>query len=186
MTGFNEKDEKLLEQNAIKNHEKDGESGHGEEVKIDSKLELKKELGVVYGVAVIIGLVIGGGIYIAPQTVLRHAGSPGLTLVMWFFGGLFSLIGALCFAEIGVKFPRSGAFYAYLMEFYGPFFGFLYLWQYILLTRCGSNALKTTLLANFFLKLFFQNCHLPSIAVKCIASFFAGMIFLYFIMNKVC
>ena len=143
-------------------------------VNIDTRLELKKELGVVYGVAVIMGLVIGGGIYIAPQTVLRHAGSPGLTLVMWFLGGLFSLIGALCFAEIGVKFPRSGAFYAYLMEFYGPYFGFMYLWEYILLVRCGSNALKSSLLATFLLKVFFPSCPIPVIANKLVSSFFSS------------
>ena len=150
-------------------------------VKVENKLQLKKELGVLYGISVISGLMIGGGIYISPQHVLKHAGSPGLTLVMWFLGAIFSLIGALCFAEIGVKNPKSGAFYAYLIDFYGPYFGFLYLWQYILLVRSGSNALKTIILASFFLKLFFPTCVIPPLAVKCLSSFFASK---YLFLNR--
>ena len=146
-----------------------------EEVEIQNEFKLKKELGLLYSVAVITCLIIGGGIYISPQIVLKHSGSPGLTIIMWFLGGIMALVGAMCFAEIGVKLPRSGAFYAYLMELYGPYFGFLYLWQFILLIRSGSNSLKTTLLATFLLKPFFPYCPIPTLAMKLLASFVASM-----------
>ena len=137
-------------------------------------LNLRKEFGVFYGVTVTTGLIIGGGIYISPQIVLKYAGSPGLTLAMWFLGGIFSLIGALCFAEIGVKYPKSGGFYTYFRKLYGSYFGFIYLWQYILLIRSGGNVFKTVVSARFLLKIFFSSCKVPLAAVKLLASFIAS------------
>ena len=134
-------------------------------------LNLRKEFRVFYGVTVTTGLIIGGGIYISPQLVLKYAGSPSLTLTMWFLGEIFSLIGALCFAEIGVKYPKRGGPYTYLREFYGSYFGFVYLWQFVLLIMNGSNALKAILSARFLLKVLFPTCSIPMTASNCLASF---------------
>ena len=78
------------------------------------EVRLKRQLGLLHGVGIVTGLVIGGGIYISPQGVIQHAGSAGLSLVLWVVGGALSLLGALTFAEIGIVIPLSGALYPYL------------------------------------------------------------------------
>ncbi|ESN98281.1 hypothetical protein HELRODRAFT_113916 [Helobdella robusta] len=137
----------------------------------EEKIKLKRKLGLAHGMAIIIGLVVGGGIYITPQGVLMHAGSPGLTLIIWIIGGIHSLFGALCYAELGVNFPSAGAEYAYLSEMYSPYFGFMQLSIYLLLLRPGSNSFKAVLLGRYILKPLYPDCQVPTKAVLCVASF---------------
>jgi len=133
-------------------------------------VRLKRQLGLLHGVGIVAGLVIGAGIYISPRGVILHAGSTGLSLVLWVVGGALSALGALTYAEIGTVIPQSGALYAYLRVLYGRLAGFLFLWSYLFFVRVGANAIKCLLFGRYVLKPFFPDCPVPDIAIKLIGT----------------
>lgn len=95
---------------------------------VSEKVRMKKELGLLEGVAIILGIVLGSGIFISPKGVIQEVDSVGFSLVVWVSCGFLSMIGALCYAELGTTVPTSGGDYAYIYEAFGPLPAFLYLW----------------------------------------------------------
>lgn len=67
----------------------------------ENGIQLKKELGLFDGVAIIIGVIIGAGIFVSPKGVLQHSGSIGQAIIVWILSGILSMVGALCYAELG-------------------------------------------------------------------------------------
>jgi basic amino acid/polyamine antiporter, APA family len=110
-----------------------------------NKQELRRELGLWGAVAMVVGTVIGSGIFAVPKTMALHVGSPELVFFVWIFGGVLSLFGALTYAELAVAMPEAGGEYNYLREAYGPFFGFLYGWTQAWVAKSGSIATLATL-----------------------------------------
>jgi amino acid transporter len=130
---------------------------------------LKKELGLHNGVAIIVGVIIGSGIFISPKGVLMEAGSVGLSLVVWLFCGLISLVGAICYAELGTMILKSGSDYAYIGVSFGKLPAFLYLWvALVVIIPCG-NAIGALTFASYVLEPVFP-CGPPKSAVSLLAA----------------
>ena len=101
-------------------------------------------------VLVVIGTVIGSGIWLVPGTVLRNtAADPGVALVVWLVGGVCSLLGALTFAELGSSYPDAGGSYTYVREAFGPFPAFLLGWTLFLAINTGSTATLAVAFATY-------------------------------------
>jgi APA family basic amino acid/polyamine antiporter len=117
-------------------------------MKAAPEYSLKRDLGAWSAIAIVIGTVIGSGIFIVPNTMVKNVGSPEMVFVVWVAGGLMSLCGALSYAELSAAMPGAGGEYVYLREAYGPLWGFLYGWTQFWVAKSGSVA---TLSTAFFL-----------------------------------
>jgi basic amino acid/polyamine antiporter, APA family len=117
-------------------------------------MELKRDLGLGAAISIVIGTVIGSGIFLVPHDMIARVHTLGMVFFIFVFGGLLSLAGALSYAELGAALPEAGGEYAYLREAYGPFWGFLYSWTQMWVAKSGSIATLATgfflYLANFF------------------------------------
>jgi APA family basic amino acid/polyamine antiporter len=117
-------------------------------------MELRRELGTGAAVSIVIGTVIGSGIFLVPHEMIARVHTPGMVFFVFVFGGLLSLAGALSYAELAAAMPEAGGEYAYLREAYGPLWGFLYSWIQMWVAKSGSIATLATgfflYLANFF------------------------------------
>lgn len=102
--------------------------------------ELPRRLSLFDGAALLVGGVIGSGIFIVPSLIARHVPEPGLVIALWIFSGLLVLCGALTLAELGTMLPQSGGLYVYMREAYGSFWAFLYGWTIMLVVIPGSLA----------------------------------------------
>jgi APA family basic amino acid/polyamine antiporter len=137
-------------------------------MKIDlPRVELKRDLGLWSAAAIVVGTVIGSGIFLVPRFMVLRVGSPWIVLAVWIFGGALSLAGALTYAELAAAMPEAGGEYAYLRTAYGPLWGFLYSWTQMWVAKSGSIATLATgfflYLANFFpaMNLVFYTIPLP-------------------------
>ncbi len=102
--------------------------------------ELLRVLGPVEATTILIGSVIGSGIFLVPNTIAAQVGSFGLIIAVWLVSGLLTLFGALSYAELGGMIPHAGGQYAYLREAYGKFPAFLFGWTEFLVIKAGSIA----------------------------------------------
>jgi APA family basic amino acid/polyamine antiporter len=116
--------------------------------------ELRRELGLWSAVAIVVGTVIGSGIFLVPKTMVQRVGSPDMVFAVWIAAGVLSLAGALTYAELASAMSEAGGEYVYLRRAYGPFFGFLYGWTQMWVAKSGSIATLATAffyyLANFY------------------------------------
>jgi len=102
--------------------------------------ELVRGLGVWDATLLVVGSMLGGGIFITTGDMARVLPHEGMILLVWLAGGLLTLAGALTYAELGVMFPRAGGIYHFLKEAYGPLPGFLYGWCCFLVIMSGGIA----------------------------------------------
>jgi len=102
--------------------------------------ELPRKLGALDAASIVVGVVIGSGIFLTPPEVARSLGSKNLILGVWIVTGLLSFCGALALAELGATMPATGGQYVYLREAYGPLWAFLYGWITFLVIWTGGTA----------------------------------------------
>ena len=102
--------------------------------------QLARDLNVGHASAVVVGTIIGSGIFLVPSEMMQAVGSAKLVFLAWLVGGLLSFFGALTYAELGAMKPHAGGEYVYVRDGYGPLGGFLYGWTYFLIAKPASIA----------------------------------------------
>src|SRR5581483_4306802 len=115
--------------------------------------KLLRDLGPAHAASVVIGVVIGSGIFLVPAEMMQAAGSARLVYLAWIVGGIFSFFGAVTYAQLGAMKPQSGGEYVYIRDAYGPLAGFLTGWTWTVVVKPSSLAAISTgvvrILANF-------------------------------------
>lgn len=106
-------------------------------------------LRVIDTIALIVGTVVGAGIFRTPPLVAAQAGSEAVVLLAWVAGGAISLIGALCYAELATTYPHAGGDYHYLTRAFGRRLGFLFAWSRISIIQTGSVALLAFVIGDY-------------------------------------
>lgn len=106
--------------------------------------ELARDLGLSHAGAVVVGTIIGSGIFLVPAEMMQAVGSARLVYLAWMVGGLLSFFGAITYAELGAMKPQAGGEYVYVRDAYGPLAGFLYSWTTFLISKPASIATITT------------------------------------------
>ena len=114
-----------------------------------SKSTFIRALGLSDATLLVIGCIVGVGIFRTAGSIAAHVTSPLLILSLWLFGGILSLCGALCYAELAAMFPKSGGDYVYLTHIYGRFWGFLFGWTKLFVERTGTIAILGFVFAEY-------------------------------------
>src|SRR5216117_1787232 len=99
--------------------------------------------------ALVVGSMIGSGIFIVSAEILREVHTPGLLLLVWGLSGLVTLMGALTYGELAAMFPNAGGQYVYLREGISPLFGYLYGWTLFVVIQTGTIAAVAVAFARF-------------------------------------
>jgi basic amino acid/polyamine antiporter, APA family len=127
----------------------------------EPRAHLLRALGVSESCAIVVGTIIGSGIFLVPAEMMQAVGSAKLVYAVWLVGGLLSFFGALTYAELGAMKPQAGGEYVYVRDAYGPLAGFLYAWTWFLIAKPASIATITTglvrILGTFSIFGFFSN-----------------------------
>ncbi|KAK2545963.1 Slc7a11 [Columba livia] len=136
----------------------------------EGKVVLKKKVTLLRGISIIIGTIIGAGIFISPKGILKNTGSVGMSLILWTACGILSLFGALCYAELGTCIKKSGGHYTYILEAFGPLPAFVRMWVELLVIRPAATAVISLAFGRYILEPFFMHCEIPELAIKLITA----------------
>ncbi|VDQ02176.1 unnamed protein product [Trichobilharzia regenti] len=126
----------------------------------NQSVTLKKEVSVLQGVSIVVGVIIGSGIFVSPVGVLTYTKSVGLSLILW------SVTGAIVYAELGVTIPRSGGEYIYILQTFGPLPAFLAFWITFVVIGSASCAANGLIFADYILRPIYLNCATPTFVVR--------------------
>ena len=108
------------------------------------RLELARRLNGWHATAIVVGTIIGSGIFLVPAEMMQAVGSARMVYAVWIVGGLLSFFGALTYAELGSMKPQAGGEYVFIRDAYGEAGGFLYAWTWFIIAKPASIASVTT------------------------------------------
>ncbi|KAM8876802.1 b(0,+)-type amino acid transporter 1 [Synchiropus picturatus] len=152
----------------------DEKTGHSQNGAASHKKEkatmLQKDVGLLSGISLIVGTMIGSGIFISPKSVLLYSGAVGPCLCIWAACGVLATLGALCYAELGTMITKSGGEYAYLKEGFGPIPAYLFSWTTVMVLKPSSLAIITLSFAEYASTPFYPGCTPPVVVVKCLSA----------------
>ena len=111
--------------------------------------KLKKSLGLFDGIALLVGITIGSGIFATPQIIAGYLSSFSTIIMLWVGVAVFVYVGALIYAELGCRFPNTGGEYVYIQKAFGPFWGFLFGWAQLFIIRTSPVAGLSLIVANY-------------------------------------
>lgn len=114
-----------------------------------SNVTLIRGLTLVAAASIVIGNVIGTGVFLKARVMTCNVGTPGMVITVWVVAGILSLAGALTYAELAAMMPRAGGEYVFMREAYGTRWGFLYGWMQIFIAKTGSQAAVAVAFAGF-------------------------------------
>ena len=139
-------------------------------------IQMKRSISLVHCVAILFALTGHVSVFITPNSILQYTGSVGLSLLVWFFGGLINLCLALCFTELATMMPKAGGPYAYAMHVFGPFPAFLLFWSYLLLITGPFWAYNAYTAAIYITQPFYPDCQPPQTATRLLAAWIIGTV----------
>jgi APA family basic amino acid/polyamine antiporter len=120
----------------------------------ESQDDFKRELGLFDGTMLVVGSMIGSGIFIVSSDMVRQVGSAGWLIAMWVLTGVITVIAAVSYGELSAMFPKAGGQYVYIKEAYGKLIGFLYGWSFFAVIQTGTIAAVGVAFAKFTAYLF--------------------------------
>lgn len=136
----------------------------------ETKLSLKREIGLTSAVSLIAGTMIGSGIFMSPEWVLRNIGSPAGSLIIWAACGLLATFGALSYAELGTIIKESGGEYIYILRNFGSLPAFLFAYTSVIVVRPAGVAAISLSFAEYAVAPFYPGCSSPQLVLKCTAA----------------
>ncbi len=130
-------------------------------LKVDDseKIQLKKSISLFSACAIIVGTIIGSGIFVIPSGIVNYSGSFSVAILVWLLSGVIALIGAYSYCELGTMIKTAGGDYAYINEAYGSLYSFLYTWMMVFITIPSYNAFSAYTIGEYLVKMFSPNCN---------------------------
>ena len=122
-------------------------------------IKLQQSIGLPSACAIIVGTIIGSGIFVSPKGVVREVGSVGLALTVWLGSGLLTMVGAFTYSELGTMIPQSGGAYAYIRTAFGGLCGFMYMWAISVIIIPSQTAIIAMTFAQYLAQPFFVDCN---------------------------
>src|SRR6266496_737990 len=113
------------------------------------RVEFVRAISRLDATALVVGSMIGSGIFIVSGSITREVHSPGLLLLVWILSGVITLLGAVTYGELAAMYPKAGGNYVYLREGISPLFGFLYGWTLFVVIQTGTIAAVAVAFARF-------------------------------------
>lgn len=139
----------------------------------DGNIAMKKQIGLLQGVSIIVGIIIGSGIFVSPVGILKNVHSVGISLILWVVCGIYNALGAVCYAELGTMIPESGGEYVYIRRAFGDVPSFICMWIVLVLICPVGIAAMGLMFAIYILKPLYPDCDVPDVPSRLLAGLIA-------------